>query len=67
MGFLFLLHRETGEPIFPVKNGRCPSRMCPASKLAHTTFPHGIAIGATTLSSDDAWGSALWTGANAGN
>ena len=32
MGFLFLLDRETGEPIFPVKSGRCPGRMCPASE-----------------------------------
>ena len=47
MGFLFLLHRETGEPIFPVKERPVPQSDVPGEQSWPTTFPHeAAAIGA---------------------
>jgi quinoprotein glucose dehydrogenase len=58
MGFLFLLHRETGEPIFPVKERPVPQSDVPGEQSWPTqpfpTRPQPLAP--TTLSSDDAWG-----------
>ena len=47
MGFLFLLHRETGEPIPGERTAGAPVGCARRAKLAHTTFPHEApAIGA---------------------
>jgi quinoprotein glucose dehydrogenase len=58
MGFLFLLNRETGEPIFPVKERPVPQSDVPGEQSWPTqpfpTKPQPLAP--TTLSSDDAWG-----------
>jgi quinoprotein glucose dehydrogenase len=58
MGLLFVLHRETGEPLFPVEERPVPQGAAPGETLAATQpFPlkppplvrHG-------LTPDDAWG-----------
>jgi quinoprotein glucose dehydrogenase len=62
MGFLFLLHRETGEPIFPVEERPVPRSDVPGEQSWPTqpfpTRPQPLAP--TTLSSDDAWGLSPW-------
>jgi quinoprotein glucose dehydrogenase len=62
MGFLFLLRRETGEPIFPVEERRVPRSDVPGEHSWPTqpfpTRPQPLAR--TTLSSDDAWGLSPW-------
>jgi quinoprotein glucose dehydrogenase len=62
MGFLFVLHRETGEPIFPVKERPVPHSDVPGEQSWPTqpfpTRPQPLAP--TTLSSDDAWGLSPW-------
>jgi quinoprotein glucose dehydrogenase len=62
MGFLFLLDRETGEPIFPVEERPVPRSDVPGERSWPTqpfpTRPRPLAP--TTLSSDDAWGLSPW-------
>jgi quinoprotein glucose dehydrogenase len=62
MGFLFLLHRETGEPIFPVEERPVPRSDVPGEQSWPTqpfpTKPRPLAP--TTLSGDDAWGLSPW-------
>jgi quinoprotein glucose dehydrogenase len=62
MGFLFLLHRETGEPIFPVEERPVPQSDVPGEQSWPTqrfpTKPQPLAP--TRLSSDDAWGLSPW-------
>jgi quinoprotein glucose dehydrogenase len=62
MGFLFLLHRETGEPIFPVEERPVPRSDVPGEQSWPTqpfpTRPRPLAP--TTISSDDAWGLTPW-------
>jgi len=62
MGFLFLLDRETGEPIFPVEERPVPPSDVPGEQSWPTqpfpTRPQPLAP--TTLSSDDAWGLSPW-------
>jgi quinoprotein glucose dehydrogenase len=62
MGFLYLLHRETGKPIFPVKERPVPQSDVPGEQSWPTqrfpTRPQPLAP--TTLSSDDAWGLSPW-------
>jgi quinoprotein glucose dehydrogenase len=62
MGFLFLLHRETGKPIFPVEERPVPKSDVPGEQSWPTqpfpTRPQPLAP--TTLSSDDAWGLSPW-------
>jgi quinoprotein glucose dehydrogenase len=62
MGFLFLLHRETGEPIFPMEERPVPQSDVPGEQSWPTqpfpTRPQPLAP--TTLSSDDAWGLSPW-------
>ena len=61
-GFLFLLHRETGEPIFPVEERPVPQSDVPGEQSWPTqpfpTVPEPLAP--TTLSGDDAWGLSPW-------
>jgi quinoprotein glucose dehydrogenase len=62
MGLLFLLDRETGEPIFPVEERPVPRSDVPGEQSWPTqrfpTRPQPLAP--TTLSSDDAWGLSPW-------
>jgi quinoprotein glucose dehydrogenase len=62
MGFLFLLHRETGEPIFLVEERPVPRSDVPGERSWPTqpfpTRPRPLAP--TTLSGDDAWGLSPW-------
>jgi len=62
MGFLYLLHRETGQPIFPVEERPVPQSDVPGEKSWPTqpfpTIPGPLAP--TTISSDDAWGLTPW-------
>ena len=62
MGFLFLLNRETGEPIFPMEERPVPQSDVPGEQSWPTqpfpTKPQPLAP--TTLSSDDAWGLSPW-------
>jgi quinoprotein glucose dehydrogenase len=62
MGFLYLLHRETGEPVFPVEERPVPQSNVPGEQTWPTqpfpTIPRPLAP--TTLSSDDAWGLTPW-------
>jgi quinoprotein glucose dehydrogenase len=62
MGFLYLLHRETGEPIFPVEERPVPQSDVPGEKSWPTqpfpTIPRPLVP--TTLSGDDAWGLTPW-------
>ena len=62
MGFLYLLHRETGEPIFPVEERPVPQSDVSGEKSWPTqpfpTIPSPLAP--TTLSADDAWGLTPW-------
>jgi quinoprotein glucose dehydrogenase len=62
MGFLFLLDRETGEPIFPVEERPVPRSDVPGEQSWPTqpfpTRPQPLAP--TTLSSDDGWGLSPW-------
>jgi quinoprotein glucose dehydrogenase len=58
MGFLFLLDRTTGKPIFPVEERPVPVSDVPGERSSPTqpfpTLPPPLAP--TTLSPDDAWG-----------
>jgi quinoprotein glucose dehydrogenase len=62
MGFLFLLDRETGAPIFPVEERPVPRSDVPGEQAWPTqpfpTRPRPLAP--TTLSSEDAWGLSPW-------
>lgn len=62
MGFLFLLNRETGQPIFPVEERPVPQTDVPGEQTWPTqpfpTVPPPLAR--MTLSSDDAWGLTPW-------
>jgi quinoprotein glucose dehydrogenase len=62
MGFLFLLHRDTGETIFPVEERPVPQSDVPGEQTWPTqpfpTRPQPLAP--TTLSTDDAWGLSPW-------
>ena len=62
MGMLFVLHRETGRPLFPVEERPVPQNGVAGEKLSATQpfpskppplIPH-------TLSPDDAWGLTPW-------
>lgn len=62
MGFLYLLHRETGEPLFPVEERPVPQSDVPGEESWPTqpfpTVPQPLAR--MTLSGDDAWGLTPW-------
>ena len=62
MGFLFLLDRDTGEPIFPVEERPVPQSKVPGEKSWPTqpfpTVPPPLAR--RTLTADDAWGLTFW-------
>ncbi|HEV8131995.1 MAG TPA: pyrroloquinoline quinone-dependent dehydrogenase [Acidobacteriota bacterium] len=58
MGHLFLLHRETGKPLFPVEERLVPSSTVPGEKSAPTqpfpTLPPPLVP--AKLTPEDAWG-----------
>jgi len=58
MGHVFLLDRETGEPLYPVEERPVPQRGVPGETLSPTQpFPtHPPPIHPATLTPDDAWG-----------
>ncbi len=62
MGYLFVLHRETGEPLFPVEERPAPQVEVPGEKLSPTqpvpTRPPPLAR--QTLAPEDAWGLTPW-------
>jgi quinoprotein glucose dehydrogenase len=62
MGFLFVLHRETGEPLFPVVEKPVPQVDIPGDMLSPTQpFPLKPApLVPTSLAPDDAWGLTPW-------
>ena len=59
---LFVLHRDTGEPIYPVEERAVPTDGIPGEMLSPTQpFPTTLpALGSITISPDDAWGLTLW-------
>lgn len=62
MGMLFVFHRETGEPLFPIEEKPVPQGGVEGEQLSATQpfsslpalVPHG------KLSGDDAWGLTFW-------
>jgi quinoprotein glucose dehydrogenase len=62
MGLTFALHRDTGEPLWPVEERPVPQSGVPDETLAATQpfpthIPHMID---QSLTSDDAWGLMIW-------
>jgi quinoprotein glucose dehydrogenase len=57
-GHLFVLHRETGEPLFPVEERPVPPSTVPGEETAPTQpFPVSLpAFGLLSLGPEDAWG-----------
>jgi quinoprotein glucose dehydrogenase len=62
MGLLFALHRDTGEPLFPVEERPVPQRGVPGETLSPTQpFPtKPPPLSRQTLSADDVWGITPW-------
>lgn len=59
-GFLFILNRDTGEPIFPVEERLVPrSDVLGEESWPSQPFPN-IQLAPTVLSADDAWGLTAW-------
>ncbi|MBW2241452.1 MAG: pyrroloquinoline quinone-dependent dehydrogenase [Deltaproteobacteria bacterium] len=57
MGMTFVLHRETGEPVFPVEERPVPQDPVPGEYLSPTQpFPTHIPHLLPPITSDDAWG-----------
>jgi quinoprotein glucose dehydrogenase len=62
MGHLFLLHADTGEPLFPVEERPVPQSDVPGESLSPTQpFPtHPAPIHPARLTPEDAWGFTFW-------
>ncbi len=63
MGLTFALHRETGEPLWPVEERAVPQGGLPQGEYLSATQPYPSHIPATVqqpLTVDDAWGLTLW-------
>lgn len=57
MGHLFLLDRETGEPIWEVEEREVPASNVEGEQAAETQpFPANPALAPSSISADDAWG-----------
>ncbi len=58
MGFVFLLDRDSGEPLYPVEERPVPPTDVPGESLSPTQpFPtHPPPLHAVTLGAEDAWG-----------
>jgi len=63
MGHLFLLHRETGKPLFPVEERAVPQTDVPGERTSPTqpfpTIPPPLAPSAA-VKPEDAWGMVYW-------
>src|SRR5690606_40249430 len=58
MGHIFVLHRETGEPLFPVEERPVPQSSIPGEQ-ASPTQPFPVLpkpVGPRQVTVDDAWG-----------
>lgn len=59
MGYLYVLHRETGAPLFPVEERRVPASTVPGER-ASPSQPYpltpGLRLIPTTISESDLWG-----------
>jgi quinoprotein glucose dehydrogenase len=61
MGMTFVLHRETGEPVFPVEERPVPQGAVPGEYLSPTQpFPSHIPHLLPPITADDAWGFTFW-------
>ncbi len=62
MGFVFVLDRETGEPLFPVEEKPVPARTVPGETVTPTQpFPtHIRPLHPLELRPEDAWGFTRW-------
>jgi quinoprotein glucose dehydrogenase len=62
MGLVFVLNRETGEPVFPVEERPVPARDVPGETVAPTQpFPtHIPPLHPLELTAADAWGFTRW-------
>ncbi|MEE2678991.1 MAG: pyrroloquinoline quinone-dependent dehydrogenase [Myxococcota bacterium] len=62
MGFLFVLHRETGEPVFAVEERPVPARDVPGETVTPTQpFPtHLPPLHPIGFAPEDAWGFTRW-------
>lgn len=62
MGLLFVLHRETGVPLFPVEERPVPQGSVPGERLSPTQpFPTAPPpLVRTHLTADEAWGLTPW-------
>jgi len=62
MGHVFLLHRETGEPLYPVEERPVPASDVPGETLSPTQpFPtHPPPLHPTRFGPDDVWGFTFW-------
>jgi quinoprotein glucose dehydrogenase len=62
MGHVFVLDRDTGEPVFPVEERPVPTRDVPGETVTPTQpFPtHVPPLHPTTFTPDDAWGFTWW-------
>lgn len=62
MGYVFLLHRETGQPLFPVEERPAPQGGVAGEELSPTQpFPTAPPpLIPQTLTPDDAWGLTFW-------
>lgn len=61
MGMTFVLHRDTGEPVFPVEERPVPQGAVPGEYLSPTQpFPSHVPHLLPAISSDDAWGFTFW-------
>jgi quinoprotein glucose dehydrogenase len=62
MGHVFLLHRDRGEPLFPVEERPVPQGGAPGEILSRTQpFPtHPRPLHPASLTPDDAWGFTPW-------
>ncbi len=61
MGMTFVLHRETGEPVFAVEERPVPQNPAPGEYLSPTQpFPSHIPNLVESITPDDAWGFTFW-------
>lgn len=67
MGHIFLLHRETGKPLFPVEERPVPQSDLPGEQVYPTQpFPVlPLPVGRQSISVEDAWGLTEWERATA--
>jgi quinoprotein glucose dehydrogenase len=62
MGHVFLLHRDSGRPVYPVEERPVPARDVPGETVTPTQpFPtHIPPLHPTRLDPEDAWGFTVW-------